>query len=58
MMTPIFVLSVFLLALAYPCNAQANEMDYTYCQSNSECQPGYCCTIGIYRVFIAKYQCL
>ncbi|XP_043517845.1 astakine-like isoform X2 [Frieseomelitta varia] len=54
MMTPIFVLSVFLFALAYLCNAQANELDYTYCQSNSECQPGYCCTIGPIRYSIPQ----
>lgn len=48
MMTPIFVISIFLFALACPCNAQADKSDYIRCQSNTECQPGYCCTIGIY----------
>ncbi|XP_071866915.1 uncharacterized protein isoform X2 [Bombus fervidus] len=58
MMTPIFVISVFLFALTCPCNAQADRSDDIRCQSNTECQPGHCCTIGPMRYSVPQCKAM
>ncbi|KOC63709.1 Astakine [Habropoda laboriosa] len=57
-MTPIFVASVFLFALTCPSCAQANIPDYTHCQSNADCAPTQCCTIGGARYSIPECKAM
>ncbi|CAK9795021.1 unnamed protein product [Anthophora plagiata] len=53
-MTPIFVASVLLFALTCSFGAQVNRPDYIQCESNEDCPPGHCCTLGAVRYSIPQ----
>nr|XP_003708605.1 PREDICTED: astakine-like [Megachile rotundata]XP_012153357.1 PREDICTED: astakine-like [Megachile rotundata] len=53
-MTPIFVTLFLLFVLSCSSRAQTNRPDYIQCQSNAECDSGYCCNIGPLRYSIPQ----
>ncbi|XP_076240369.1 astakine [Calliopsis andreniformis] len=55
-MSPIFMVSVILIASSSVFCIENTRPNYIQCVSNLECDPGYCCTIGAMRYSIPQCQ--